>query len=74
MFAGSDRQTSSATTPLAAPMKANDIRQPQTDAISTDNGFPSTEPTAQPTISFASVGGRSVSDTSVLTVAATCGV
>ena len=44
------------------------------EAISTDSGLPSTEPTAQPIISFASVGARSASGTSMLTVAATCGV
>ncbi len=55
-------------------MNANDVRQPNIDAISTDSGLPSTEPTAQPIISFASVGARSLSGTSMLTVAATCGV
>src|SRR5512138_492908 len=73
-FAGTERHTNSETTPLATPMKANDTRQSDTDAISTESGLPSTEPTAQPIISFASVGPRSLSGTSMLTVAATCGV
>src|SRR5687767_4725262 len=73
-FAGTERHTSSATTPLARPMNAKDARQLNIDAISTDSGLPSTDPTAQPIISFASVGPRSTSGTSILTVAATCGV
>ena len=55
-------------------MKANETRQSDSDAINTDSGLPSTEPTAQPIINFASVGPRSLSGTSMLTVAATCGV
>jgi len=55
-------------------MKAKDARQLDIDAISTDSGLPRTEPTAQPIINFASVGPRSLSGTSMLTVAAACGV
>src|SRR6185295_622817 len=73
-FAGTERHTSTATTALAMPMKANEARQSNSDAIITDNGLPSTEPRAQPIISFASVGPRSLSGTSMLTVAATWGV
>src|SRR5262245_50800604 len=73
-FAGTERHTSIATIALATPMKANETRQSYSDAISTDSGLPSTEPTAQPIISFASVGPRSLSGTSMLTVAATWGV
>ena len=46
----------------------------ETEAISTDNGLPSTEPTAQPIISFAASADAPLSGTSMLTVAATCGV
>src|SRR5688500_16661110 len=73
-LAGSERQTRTDTTALAMPMNANEARQLHNDAIITDRGLPSTEPTAQPIISFASVGPRSLSATSMLTVAATCGV
>src|SRR5688572_26651264 len=68
-FDGSERQTSSETTALATPMNANDMRQLDSDAIITEIGLPSTEPTAQPIISLASVGPRSFSLTSMLTVA-----
>src|SRR4051794_11223229 len=73
-FAGTQRHTRSATMPLEMPMNANDARQSQIEATVTDSGLPSTEPTAQPIISFASDVARSLSGTSMLTVAATCGV
>src|SRR5687767_7095220 len=73
-FAGNEYQTSTATTALATPIAANDDRQPNVVPTSTDNGLPTTCPTAHPTISLASVAGRSLSATSRLSVAATCGV
>src|SRR5262245_59383609 len=73
-LAGTEYQTSTATTALAIPIAANEARQPNVVPISTENGLPMTCPTAQPTISLASVAGRSVSETSRLTVAATWGV
>src|SRR5690606_1137463 len=71
---GNERQMKNAITAMDMPMNANDMRHDASDAISTETGLPSTAPTDQPTISFASVGARSRSGMSMLSVAATCGV
>src|SRR5687768_5195323 len=71
---GTARQMRIAVMPLATPIAASDARQPKAVPINTTSGAPATDPIAQPIISFASDGPRSCSGTSMLTVAATCGV
>jgi hypothetical protein len=73
-LSGSERQMNIAMTALDTPMKANDMRHDDTEAINTASGLPATMPTDQPTISFASIGARSFSGVSMLIVAASCGV